>query len=331
MKPTVNAASKAEYTTYTDALQRLQSKWSARQLDLRDFLTTIANYTKDVKKDLGHYVPSELNLTTESRKSLLNVSNSPRGLHDLLNASMSLKHELKAAQRQVEEMKELIRSRPCSKSWIWRAINDDDRPERLANNIAEHDRLARTFAKLRTPAVRAAQDLVQSFLTDRDAVEKVKPSRYVVEHWRREAAQAKAAETERARREALYAKEEEAERARHEAERARLEALHAKTAVERAKAAELDKRTRKHARANAYKVIKTEKCPYCGGPLGDEPHLEHIYPVAKGGLSIVQNMVYACASCNSKKSDKGLIEFLDQAGFNVLVVLGTLQLMGKIV
>lgn len=314
MKPTVNAASKAEYTTYTDALQRLQSKWSARQLDLRHSVTTIANYTKDVKKDLGHYVPSELNLTTESRKSLLNVSNSPRGLHDLLNASMSLEHELKAAQRQVEEMKELIRSRPCSKSWIWRAINDDDRPERLANNIAEHDRLARTFAKLRTPAVRAAQDLVQSFLTDRDAVEKVKPSRYVVEHWRREAAQAKAAETERAR---------------HEAERARLEALHAKTEVERAKAAALDKRTRKHARANAYKVMKTEKCPYWGGPLGDEPHLEHIYPVAKGGLSIVQKMVYACASCNSKKSDKGLIEFLDQAGFNVLVVLRTL--MGKIV
>lgn len=39
-------------------------------------------------------------------------------------------------------------------------------------------------------------------------------------------------------------------------------------------------------------------------------HADHIYPVAKGGLSTTKNMVYVCAICNKKKSDLTLREFI---------------------
>ncbi len=51
-------------------------------------------------------------------------------------------------------------------------------------------------------------------------------------------------------------------------------------------------------------------CPYCGNDIGDTPHADHIYPVSRGGLSTADNMIYVCRKCNSKKSDKTLIEFI---------------------
>ena len=57
-------------------------------------------------------------------------------------------------------------------------------------------------------------------------------------------------------------------------------------------------------------------CPYCGGPLGDEPNADHIYPVNRGGLSTAENMVYVCAGCNNKKRDKTLREFILAEGLN---------------
>lgn len=51
-------------------------------------------------------------------------------------------------------------------------------------------------------------------------------------------------------------------------------------------------------------------CPYCGNSLGSSPHADHIYPVSRGGLSTADNMIYVCQKCNSKKSDKTLLEFI---------------------
>ena len=51
-------------------------------------------------------------------------------------------------------------------------------------------------------------------------------------------------------------------------------------------------------------------CPYCGGSLGETPHADHIYPVARGGLSTADNMIYVCQRCNIKKSDKTVYEFV---------------------
>lgn len=56
------------------------------------------------------------------------------------------------------------------------------------------------------------------------------------------------------------------------------------------------------------KVYKN--CPYCFGELGDRPHCDHIYPIARGGLSSPENMVYICAKCNQDKKDYTLREFI---------------------
>mgnify|MGYP000967516411 CR=1 FL=1 len=96
-----------------------------------------------------------------------------------------------------------------------------------------------------------------------------------------------------------------------------------------AKAAAVDKTTRSLAGSLKRIVTKTENCPYCGKALGDDPHLDHIYPVAKGGLSIKDNLVWCCSSCNSLKSDRSLIIFLTDIGVEIPEVLSRLQNMGK--
>lgn len=57
-----------------------------------------------------------------------------------------------------------------------------------------------------------------------------------------------------------------------------------------------------------FRLLKT--CPYCRGPIGDEPNADHIYPVVRGGLSNPVNMVIVCATCNNAKSDLTLREFI---------------------
>lgn len=96
-----------------------------------------------------------------------------------------------------------------------------------------------------------------------------------------------------------------------------------------AKAATLDGKTRRRASSNKNKLEVTEKCPYCDHPLGHSPHADHIYPVSRGGLSTIENMVYCCQTCNSLKADKGLIEFLMAQNLDIDVVYETLRSMGK--
>ncbi len=96
-----------------------------------------------------------------------------------------------------------------------------------------------------------------------------------------------------------------------------------------AKAAAVDKKTRNRASSLRRLVEKTEYCPYCGGNLGSEPHLDHIYPVSKGGLSIVENLIWCCSVCNAAKTDKGLIQFLKEQGYQIDDVLLQLHALGK--
>ena len=52
-------------------------------------------------------------------------------------------------------------------------------------------------------------------------------------------------------------------------------------------------------------------CPYCAKLLDkSNAHLEHIYPVSKGGKSSSKNLVWICSSCNLKKNDKTLSIFI---------------------
>lgn len=70
-------------------------------------------------------------------------------------------------------------------------------------------------------------------------------------------------------------------------------------------------------------------CPYCGLTLGHSPKADHIYPVAKGGLSTEKNMVFICAKCNSLKSDKTLRVFVKQNGLNWSSVEKHLEVLRK--
>ena len=52
-------------------------------------------------------------------------------------------------------------------------------------------------------------------------------------------------------------------------------------------------------------VLERDKyaCRYCGKKV--EPlHLDHVYPVAKGGETSAENLVAACLRCNVKKHTK---------------------------
>lgn len=96
-----------------------------------------------------------------------------------------------------------------------------------------------------------------------------------------------------------------------------------------AKAASLDRQTRTRAPQVIDRLYVTERCPYCGRDIGEEPHADHIYPVSVGGLSSLSNMVYCCKRCNLIKRDRGLVEFLISEGFSVEEVTTRLIKMGK--
>jgi 5-methylcytosine-specific restriction endonuclease McrA len=96
-----------------------------------------------------------------------------------------------------------------------------------------------------------------------------------------------------------------------------------------AKAAAVDNKTRSRASSLKILVKKTKDCPYCGEDLGLGPHLDHIYPVSKGGLSIVENLVWCCSACNVAKTDKGLIQFLKERDLSIDRTLSRLHALGK--
>lgn len=108
-----------------------------------------------------------------------------------------------------------------------------------------------------------------------------------------------------------------------------LERFDAKHGKAFAKAAAADNQTRSRATSLKRIVKKTKDCPYCGAELGANPHLDHIYPVSKGGLSIVENLVWCCATCNGLKNDKGLMQFLKERGASIEQTLTRLHSIGK--
>ncbi len=77
------------------------------------------------------------------------------------------------------------------------------------------------------------------------------------------------------------------------------------------------------------RIPKSKNCPYCDVLLGDSSHADHIIPVALGGLSTPSNMVYVSASCNAKKSDKTLREFINKFGLDRELIEQRLEVLGK--
>lgn len=59
-------------------------------------------------------------------------------------------------------------------------------------------------------------------------------------------------------------------------------------------------------------------CAYCGGPAET---WDHIVPVSQGGRTVPGNIVPACKSCNSKKKDRSVYDFIDAVGIVVTAAL----------
>ncbi len=55
-----------------------------------------------------------------------------------------------------------------------------------------------------------------------------------------------------------------------------------------------------------------ESCIYCGN---NSESIDHVLPLSKGGLSITENCVPSCLSCNGKKSDKDVFDWYRKQQF----------------
>lgn len=54
-----------------------------------------------------------------------------------------------------------------------------------------------------------------------------------------------------------------------------------------------------------FEIMKRDgfRCYYCGAsPAASPLHVDHVVPIADGGLSVAENLVTACAACNGGKS-----------------------------
>lgn len=76
-------------------------------------------------------------------------------------------------------------------------------------------------------------------------------------------------------------------------------------------------------------VERTLNCPYCGLALGKNAHLDHIHPVSCGGLSVLDNLVWACDRCNGLKSDRTVMEFCELSKLDFLAIASRLKALRK--
>ena len=60
------------------------------------------------------------------------------------------------------------------------------------------------------------------------------------------------------------------------------------------------------------------KCIYCEQKLTFSTcHLDHVYPMAKGGAHYLYNVAFACKVCNCDKNDKTLSRFCKKRGYDL--------------
>jgi 5-methylcytosine-specific restriction endonuclease McrA len=65
--------------------------------------------------------------------------------------------------------------------------------------------------------------------------------------------------------------------------------------------------------AKLFKLQKG-KCPCCNQPLGDDCHMDHIIPLAKGGANEDWNIQLLRQQCNQQKGAKDPVEFMQSRG-----------------
>lgn len=70
-----------------------------------------------------------------------------------------------------------------------------------------------------------------------------------------------------------------------------------------------------HGLAEKLFALQKGKCPCCKQPLGDNYHMDHVIPLALGGLNVDSNMQLLRAVCNMQKRAKHPVDFMQQRGF----------------
>lgn len=64
----------------------------------------------------------------------------------------------------------------------------------------------------------------------------------------------------------------------------------------------------------AWSMSQAKVCYWCGCKCARKFHVDHYYPLSKGGAHEVCNLVIACPSCNLRKSAKSPIDFAREVG-----------------
>jgi hypothetical protein len=72
----------------------------------------------------------------------------------------------------------------------------------------------------------------------------------------------------------------------------------------------------RHTQADIENLLRLQRhrCANCCNPLGRSYHVDHVYPLAKGGSNWKDNIQLLCQSCNLKKSAKDPILFAQEQG-----------------
>lgn len=77
-------------------------------------------------------------------------------------------------------------------------------------------------------------------------------------------------------------------------------------------------------------IKKLSNCPYCGCTLyKSDAHLDHIYPISKGGLSVESNLVFVCTKCNLSKTNLTLRNFIRSEKLDENLVYERLEILKK--
>lgn len=61
-------------------------------------------------------------------------------------------------------------------------------------------------------------------------------------------------------------------------------------------------------------VAQRGKCACCKSKLGDKFHIDHIVPIARGGMNADDNVQLLCAHCNLSKGSKHPVDFMQSRG-----------------
>lgn len=62
-------------------------------------------------------------------------------------------------------------------------------------------------------------------------------------------------------------------------------------------------------------TLQRGRCVCCRNDLGETYHLDHIMPLARGGLNTDKNVQLLCPSCNHRKHAKHPIDYMQEMGF----------------